>query len=402
MNNQLEQTLAIRGGSPIKRTPFGKGKRFSGRELEYLEQALNQETLFYDSGKFVGRFTEKFADMYGMKYCAASSSGTAAVHTALAVLGVGSGDEVIVPPITDMGGVIGVLAQGAVPVFADVDAHTYNMTPEGIEDAITDRTKAILATHLAGNPCDMDEILSIAHRRGVKVAEDCAQAYYSYYKGRLVGTFGDIGCFSTNDFKHISTGEGGMCVMNDNDLYNRAIRFVDKGYNRRAETLQEMRAVDSLCMNYRMTELQGAVGLAQLDRLKMLCEKREELGAMLTSLISDVEGISPPLVKQDCRSSYWFYMLRLDLQAFPGGNDSFATALKAEGIPAEAGYIGRCVYEYELMQKNERRYPKGLCPTAEAILGDCVKLPWSEFYTADDVSDIAAAIKKLSLHRMEL
>ena len=398
--------LSLHGGTPYKTTPFGTGKRFSGREMEYLQEALEQNTLFYYFGKLVTRFTQRFAQMMDMPYCTATSSCTAAVHTALGVLGVGPGDEVITAPITDMGGVIGILYQGATPIFADVNPHTYNMTPAAIEAAVTPRTKVILVTHLAGNPCDMDGILAVARSRGLFVVEDCAQSYYSYYKGRLVGTFGDIGCFSTNDFKHISTGEGGMCVMRDRALYEKALRFADKGYNRLGKTTQALRAVESLCPNYRMSELQGAVGLAQLERLEWICAQRRALGDALTQKLQGIDGVSVHKVEEGNQSSYWFYLARVDNEKFPGGHARFAQALTAEGVPVEAGYIGRCVYAYELFHNGSLphavHYPKGLCPVAEQVLGDCVKIPLSEFYTPADIDDIAGAIRKIGALRDSL
>ena len=228
------EKLALFGGRPVKTGPFGKGRRFGEAELQQLKEALDQNTLFYwsDNSSKVKTFSEKFASMYGMKYCVSVSSCTASIHTALGALGVTEGDEVITGPVTDMGSVIGILFQNAIPVFADLDPHTYNLNPESIEERITDKTKAILVIHLAGNPSDMDAIMGIAKKHGVYVVEDCAQSYLSYYKGKLAGTFGDAGCFSTNDFKLISTGDGGMIIMNDEDLYNRAFRFADKNYDR--------------------------------------------------------------------------------------------------------------------------------------------------------------------------
>lgn len=405
--------LAIHGGDPYKTTPFGSGKRFGGKELAYLEEALAQNTLFYSSGRFVKRFAEAFAGLYGMPYCVAMSSGTAAVHTALGVLDVGPGDEVIVPPVTDMGSIIGILYQNAVPVFADIDPHTYNITPEAIERAITPRTKVILLTHLAGNPCDMDPIMALARQHGIYVVEDCAQSYMTYYKGRLVGTIGDIGCFSTNDFKHISTGDGGMCIMRDQALYEAAVLFTDKGYNRFATNTLQMRTVDRLCMNYRMAELQGAVGLAQLEKLPWICEQRGRLGEALTERITGIDGLSPHRVEAGNRSSFWFYLLRIDANAFPGGNARFGEALKAEGIPVEIGYIGRCIYTYALFHNGAMQahfpyaedafpYRDGLCPTAEQVLAECIKVPINEYYTQQDIEDIAGAIHKISEARGSL
>ncbi|MDG0813587.1 DegT/DnrJ/EryC1/StrS family aminotransferase [Cohnella rhizosphaerae] len=290
----MAEALAIHGGPKVKTTPFGTGKRFGEEELKELREALEQDTLFYHYGEKVKSFLKKFNEMYGVRYSVAASSGTAAIHVALGAAGVTAGDEVITSPITDQGTVIGILYQNAIPVFADVLPDTYNMDPASIEARITKRTKAIVAVHLAGNPCDMDAIMAIARKHGLKVIEDCAQSYMSVYKGKLVGTIGDYGCFSTNDFKHISTGDGGMVTVNSGDAEDYAIvhAFADKNYERFDTKVS--RDIHHLAPNYRMTELQGAVGIAQLDKLAWICDKRQEYGTMLTDGLTGIPGILPP------------------------------------------------------------------------------------------------------------
>ncbi|MEW6230490.1 MAG: aminotransferase class V-fold PLP-dependent enzyme, partial [Bacillota bacterium] len=188
--------LALHGGPRTKVTPFGTGQRFGEEELAELREALEQNTLFYWYGKKVKQLCAEFAAFYNLPHCVATSSGTAAIHVALASLGVGVGDEVITSPITDWGTVIGILYQGSVPIFADVDPHTYNLDPGSVEARITQKTRIILVVHLAGNPCDMDGIMALARKYGLRVVEDCAQSYLCRYKDQLAGTFGDFGCFS--------------------------------------------------------------------------------------------------------------------------------------------------------------------------------------------------------------
>jgi len=388
----MEQ-LAIFGGTPVKTTPFGQGRRFGEEELQQLKEALEQNTLFYWHGKKVKGFCEKLAGIYGIPHCAAASSGTAAIHTALGALGIDPGDEVITTPITDMGTVIGILYQGAVPVFADLDPYTYNPDPRPIEANITDKTRAILVVHLAGNPADMDAIMDIAERHSLKLIEDCAQSWLSYYKGRLAGTMGDIGCFSTNEFKHISTGDGGAVLMRDEMLYRKALMFADKNYDRIGGLA--IRNCESLAPNYRMTELQGAVGLAQLDKLAGICARRGEIGERITREITGLPGIHPPKILEGCRSSYWFYMMRIDAAAAGVDAQGFTQALKAEGIPASHGYIPTCIYEYPLFKGV---YPKGLCPVSEEILETSVKFSVSEFWTDEDVAEVIAAIRKVAAY----
>ncbi|GGD47329.1 DegT/DnrJ/EryC1/StrS family aminotransferase [Paenibacillus nasutitermitis] len=406
-----EVKLAIHGGSKVKTTPFGTGKRFGLEEAKELLEALEQNTLFYHFGGKVKRFLGDFNDIYGVKHSVATSSGTAAIHVALGVAGIAVGDEVITSPITDQGTLVGILYQNAIPVFADLDPHTYNLDPKSVEARITPRTKAILVVHLAGNPCDMDAIMAIADKYGLKVIEDCAQSYLSRYKGRLVGTIGDYGCFSTNDFKHISTGDGGIVTINSGseEDYFRTHAFADKNYQRFGTSV--VRDLSFLAPNYRMTELQGAVGIAQLKKLQWICDKRRAYGDRLTAGICDLPGIHPHQVTAGSESSYWFYMLRVDETQLSCTRDEFAEALSAEGISCGAGYISQPVYMQPMFQKKQAykgshfpfdlsdcSYDEGLCPNAEEILKSGVRLPVNEFFTEDDVEDMIQGIRKVALY----
>jgi len=406
------EALAIHGGTPVKTAPFGTGMRFGEEELNELGEALNQNTLFYHFGHKVKQFLADFNGMYGVKYSVATSSGTAAIHVALGAAGVTVGDEVITSPITDTGTVIGILYQNAIPVFADLDPGTYNMTPESIEARITPRTKAIVAVHLAGNPCDMDPIMEIARKHNLKVVEDCAQAYLTEYKGRLVGTIGDYGCFSTNDFKHISTGDGGIVTINSGDEadYQITHAFADKNYHRFGNVVQ--RDITGLAPNYRMTELQGAVGIAQLKKLPWICERRTAYGDRITEGISGIPGIRPHKVEEGNRCTYWFYMLRVNEAELGCTREQFCKALEAEGIPNRAGYIPKVVYLQPMFQNKSAyrgsqfpfnlsdgvSYAGGACPEAESILETAVQIPLNEFYTERDIEDIVSAIRKVASH----
>ena len=405
------EKLALHGGEKAKTVPFSKGKRFDGSELKYLQEALEQNDLFYWSGNQVKTLNKKFAEMYGTKYCTASSSGTAAIHVALGAVGVTEGDEVITSPVTDVGSLIGILYQNAIPVFADIDPNTYNMDPKSIEAKITDKTKAILVVHLAGNPADMDEIMAIAKKHNVKVVEDCAQAYMCYYKGKLTGTFGDIGCFSLNNYKHISAGDGGLCIMNDEELYWAALRFADKNYDRRNGIPN--RNIPYIAPNYRMNELTGAVGRAQLERVEWICEQRWQKGSKISAALEKIDGVTPPLVREGNKSSYWFYMFRVEKELATA--DEFLEALKAEGVSGAKGYIPELVYEYDMFQNltgypgthapfdskyygKEISYPKGLCPVAEETQERCIKIGMNEFYSDQDVDEIIHAIEKVAAY----
>lgn len=407
------EELAIHGGTPAKTTPFGKGSRFAGNELKYLKEALEQNTLFYWFGKKVKELTESFASLHGAKYCMATSSGTAAIHTALGAIGLTAGDEVITSPVTDMGTVIGVLFQNAVPVFADLDPDTYNLDPKSVEAHITPRTKAIVVVHLAGNAADMDPIMEIARRHGIYVIEDCAQSYMCRYKGRLVGTIGDIGCFSLNDFKQISAGDGGLVLTNSRELYENCFKFADKNYNRLANDMAAMRKVEYLAPNYRMTELQGAVGLAQVEKLPDVCAKRNRFGERISEELRKLPGFYPPKVYEGGYHTYWFYLFRIREEETGFTAQELVDMLKAEGIPALKGYIPACIYEYELFLEHTAYqnthcpfdcphhpepvvYEHGICPSAEEILETSVRINFDEFSTEEDLADIVHALRKIS------
>ncbi|UNK16439.1 DegT/DnrJ/EryC1/StrS family aminotransferase [Paenibacillus sp. N3/727] len=406
----MEQ-LALYGGPQSKTTPFSTGKRFGEEEATELLEALEQNTLFYHFGEKVKHFLSDFNVMYGSKYSVATSSGTAALHVALGAAGVTVGDEVITSPITDQGTLIGILYQNAVPVFADLEPNTYNLDPKSVIARITPKTKAIIVVHLAGNPCDMDPIMDIAHRYGIKVIEDCAQAYLTKYKGRLVGTIGNYGCFSTNDFKHISTGDGGMVLVNSGEEkdYATTHAFADKNYRRLGTTLE--RGTKFIAPNYRMTELQGAVGIAQLKKLPWICERRRTYGDRMNATLSSVPGIHIPKVNAHDECTYWFYMFRLEMNALTCDRDEFCKALEAEGIPNRAGYIPEVCYMQPLFQNrqaylgshfpfdlSDTTYSQGICPVAEEILQTAVQIPLNEFYSEQDVEDIIRALQKVAAH----
>src|SRR5947208_8743061 len=255
---------------------------FGAEELKLLRQALVSQNLCCIGGQMVSSFEKEFAYTYGVPYGVASTSGTAAIHVALGALDLNPGDEVITAPITDLGTIIPILYQNAIPIFADID-NTYNMDPADVERKISPRTRAIIVVHLFGNPCDMDAIVDIAKRHGIALIEDCSQAHLAEYKGKYVGTIADIGCFSFQQSKQMTTGDGGMTITSNKSYYERMKLFADKGYARKG---WGARAYLFHALNYRMNELTGAVGLAQLKKIKGVVAKRRELGERLSALLS--------------------------------------------------------------------------------------------------------------------
>jgi perosamine synthetase len=364
-------------------------KTYGSEELKLVVAALRSQNLFSIDGKLTTAFESEFASTYGVPYGVASSSGTAAIHTALGALDLNSGDEVITAPITDMGTVAPILMQNCIPVFADVDS-SYNIDPVDVERKITPRTRAIIAVHLFGNPCDMDALVDISRRHGVALIEDCAQAHLTRYKGRFVGTIGDIGCFSFMQSKHMTTGEGGMTITSNKAYYERMKFFVDKGYARKG---WGPRAYLFLAPNYRPTELLGALGLAQLKKVEGVVNKRRELGEYLTNLLSNIDGVKPAPVTDGAQHSYWLYPISVDKAI---DINVLAKAMLEEGVWVSAGYIGRPIYlcsealsakkTYGQTQcpftckyvTKEYEYKDGLCPSAEEALRHLICFPFDE------------------------
>ena len=373
--SRLESSLAIDGGPRVKEIPFGTGQRYGDEELEQLRQTLAQQTLFYTDGEKVTDLCRRAAARLGVSHATAVSSGTAAVHSALAAAGVRPGDHVVTSPISDAGTVIGILFQGAVPLFADLDPHTYALDLDSLANSITDRTRVVMPVHLGGTPGPMDDILAIARERDCLVIEDCAQAWGATYKGRPVGSLGDLGTFSLNENKQISCGDGGLVVA-DSDQLARGVRlFADKFYDREAEVRI---SPPYLGANYRMTELQAAVSLAQLEKLDNIVERRVAHGARLTEGLRGIAGLYPMLAPEGSQSSYWFYLFRIDPAVLGIDNRRFAESVSAEGVPTLPGYIKECIYQWDMLAKKqvfpgtewpvaEVDYGTGLCPTAEAF-----------------------------------
>jgi perosamine synthetase len=398
-------TPAIAGGAPVKATPYARAERYGEVELNQLREALAQQTLFYAQGKKVFELERRFAATTGVKHAVACSSATAAIHAALIALDVSPGDEVIVAPITDMGSVVPILWQGGVPVFSDLDPLTYNVTAESVARCITDKTRAIIAVHLAGNSCDLDGLNRVATAAGVPLIEDCAQAHGCTYRGRPVGSFGAVGCFSLNEFKHIACGDGGVVVIDDDALARKLRLATDKAYDRSPGVA--VRDPRFLANNYRMTELQAAVAIAQLEKLPSIIARRRSWCDRLTDQFRDLPGLILPRPTPGCEHAWWFYMLRVEPQRLGANATDFAAALKAEGVPAAAHYIGRCVYEYPLFADHSafahgpphpfaaRMYAHGDCPNAETILDTCVILAINEGYSDADLDDTVRAFRRV-------
>lgn len=404
--------LAIDGGTKaIEHKMPGvltaSGRTFGEEEEALVVQALRSGCLSRNGGTMVHQLEREFAAAIGVEHAVACSSGTACVHLAVAALDLEPGDEVIVPPITDIGSILPILWQNAMPVFADVNPLTMVLDPASVEANITPRTKAVIAVHLAGNCCPMDELLAICRRHGIVLIEDASQAYWTEYKGKLVGSMGDMACFSLQQSKHISCGEGGLMVTSNAGYARRALLFSDKAWPRDSGTLGSCRFL-FLSQNYRMSELNGAVALAQLRKVKDIVERRRLRAAQLIEELKGVEGVAPPYTPAEIKHSYWLFMLRVT----EADTQAFGDALVAEGVPAWVRYIVDPLYlspiftqpstyghsGYPFTQYSHQPYQRGLCPGSEQALAQVIAIQWNENYSEEHVRQIATAIRKVASH----
>ena len=376
-------TAASTASTPIVDEPVPLPQRWGEAELARLTAMVQQSSLFYWKGPQTTALLEEFRKLYPLKYCFPCSSGSASLHVAVAALRLKPGEEVIVAPITDMGSVIGILYQQGVPVFADLDPHSYNLDPAAVRRAITSKTRAIMAVHLAGNPCDLTALSAIAREHKIALIEDCAQSWGARHRGTPVGLVGDFGCYSFNDFKHIACGDGGIVATNSEEYGPGLSRWGDKYYDR----VVGGREIDELAPNYRISEPQSAVAAAQLTKLSDIVARRFHIGEFLTSQLTAAPGVIAPSVAPGDTHSYWFYMLRLELARFKVSRADLSAALNAEGVACGAGYIPRPVYRYPVFQNHnffggawpvrdsgltQMDYREVSCPVAQAILDDCL------------------------------
>ena len=406
--------LAVNGGQPVRTARLPSvgdisGRTFGDEEIANLTEVINSGKLFRYGGKFVDKFEQDFAAKLNMKHAVAVTSGTAAIHTALGALNSDIACEMITTPITDMGTVAPIMLQNCIPIFADLELDYYDLSPASIESRITDKTKAIIVVHLFGQPADMDAILALGKKYNIAVIEDCCQSYLSQYKGKLVGTMGEIGCFSLQQSKHMSSGDGGILVTNDDELARRARLFADKGWPRGGG----VREYGFLGLNYRMNELTGAVATAQVGKVESVVARRRAAASAVTERLAGVPGVLTPKVREGCEHSWWQYPFMIDEQALTVSPKEFAAAVSAEGVSVGHGYIGQPIYMCQILQDKatygksqcpfscphygkELTYKAEDCPNTLEILRRLLIAPCNELFTEKDVDDIATAITKVA------
>jgi perosamine synthetase len=385
----MSDKLAIDGGPKTRSEPFPRWPLLGPEDVSAVAEVLDSGKLTQLSGRFVADFEAAFAKWQGAEHCVATSSGTTAIHTALIALGVGAGDEVIVPAHTFIASATPVLHQGATPVFADVDERTFCISPESVRERITDRTRAIIAVHLNGHPADLDALLKIARPRGIAVIEDAAQAHGATYKRRKVGTIGDAGCFSFWEDKIITTGgEGGAIIAAGDALIERMRRIRNHGEG----PVEGERAYYHLDLgyNYRMTAMQAATGLVQLHKLDEYLIARRRNAAHLTAQLAQIPHIEPPFVADYAVHSYYKYICRISRES---GIDiaRFVAAVASEGLPISRRYPTPLPQQPVFRDAG----PGAACPVAERLSGELFTLLVHPTASTADMDDYAAAIGKV-------
>lgn len=384
------EKLAILGGEPVRRKPFASYPVFDERELSALREVL-ESGIWGGYNPKVAEFEESFANFHNARFGITAANGTVTLETALAAAGIGAGDEVIVPPISFIATATAVLRIGATPVFADIDEATYNLDPARVREALTERTRAVIPVHFAGQPADMDALMDIAKRHQLFVIEDCAHAHGAAWKGKSIGSFGHFGSFSFQASKNLTAGEGGFLTTNDEELAEIARSICNQGRRTGGGWYEHVR----LGTNYRLTGWQAAILLAQFSRMPEQIERRNENARFLNEQLSGIDLISTPFVDErvTCHS-YYLYMIRLNLDRFPGiTKDNFVKALTAEGIPCSAGYP-HPLYKNRVF--NDYKHIRHNCPQAEEMCSSSFWLSHEIMLSEpDNLNDVASAFEKI-------
>ena len=408
----MRDRIALEGGTPIR----GRDNPLPGlfpREIgpnvrRYVEEVLASGF----TSDHTARFERAWAAACGTKHAVGIDNCTSAVHTAVAAAGVEPGDHVVVSAISDYGSVAGILWQNALPVFADCDLRTGNVTAETIAAAITPRTRALIVVHFYGLMCDMDPIVALARERGLPLIEDACQTPLAEYKGRKAGSMGMAGCFSFDAEKHFSTDHGGALITDDDAVDAASRKFAllrgsvpVPGYGR---------IHDSIGANYRYGAVLSAIALGQLEMLPEQNRRRTAVAARLSERLAGVPGIETPFVVPGSTPIWWLYFVRFRLEEFDADLDTLARALVAEGLPGGTGryyllpesltYLrdqghmyGRSPFPFDYFPAQDvPAYGAEACPVARRHLSEVFRWPWTDRYSERDVDDMAAMIARVA------
>ncbi|WP_347338310.1 UDP-4-amino-4,6-dideoxy-N-acetyl-beta-L-altrosamine transaminase [Tumebacillus amylolyticus] len=393
------EKLALLGGTPVRTSVLSYGQQWiEEQDIQAVVDTLKSP--FITQGPAIDAFELAVAESCGAKYAVAFTNGTAALHGAAFAAGIGPGDEVITSPITFVASSNCVLYMGGTPVFADIDPRTYNLDPEVVRGKITDRTKALIPVDFTGQPADMEAFRKLADEHGLVLIEDAAHSLGASYQGRKVGTLADMTMFSFHPVKHITTGEGGIIVTDSEEYAEKLRLFRSHGITREPSMLTKpeegpwYHEMHALGYNYRMTDLQAALGNSQMKRLDEFVARRREIVAAYDQAFAEFDGIVTPFQQEDTNSSWHLYILRFTRDKFTASRKEIFEALRAEGIGVNVHYIP--VYTQPYYQA--LGYEKGLCPHAEALYEEIVTIPLFPKMTSEDIEDVVRAIGKVHAH----
>lgn len=354
-----------------------------GREIEYLSNCVKANWIS-SKGNYVTKFENEFSRFCNADYGIATSSGTTAIHLALAALGIGKGDEVIVPTLTMIATANPVIFTGATPVFVDSEPNTWNIDVNAIEERITERTKAILPVHIYGHPVDMDSLMNLAKKHNLFVIEDAAEAHGAEYKGKIVGCLGDVGCFSFYTNKIITTGEGGMAITNSPVISEKLNSLRDLAHSKEKRYLHY-----EIGFNYRMTNLQAAVGLAQMERINEFIDNRRRNAKLYNTILKEVKGVTLPPEADWAKNIYWLYSILIE-KNFGINRDELLNELLKKGIETRPFFIP--------MHKQPVFKRMGLIsgdfPVADELCAKGICLPSSSSLTEKQLLYVCEAIKE--------
>ncbi|MCK5541089.1 MAG: DegT/DnrJ/EryC1/StrS family aminotransferase [Desulfobacterales bacterium] len=350
--------LAILGGESLIDKQLKPYRSIGPLEIKAVEETMRTGVIsgFYGDfcnefwgGPKVNEFENTWASRFDVRHAVTVNSATSALYAAIGAIGISPGDEVIVPPYTMSATVMAPIVYGGIPVFADIESDTFGLDPESVRQAITSKTKAILTVNLFGHTSQLDELMDIAKQNNIYLIEDNAQGPLAEDNGRLAGTIGHIGVFSLNYHKHIHTGEGGICVTDDDNLALRMKLIRNHGENV-VEPLEIDDLTNLIGFNFRLTEIQAAIGIEQLKKIDHHVEKREKIAKSLSESLNDLPGIFPPIIRKGCRHVFYVWGAKFDEKIVGVSRDVFSKALEMEGFPHFTGYC-KPLYHLPVFQK---------------------------------------------------
>ena len=387
--------LAIHKGKAIRKDYLSYGRQYvDDDDINAVVKILQSDYL--TTGPQIEAFEKSVADYVGSKYAVAVSSGTAALHMACYAAGITKGDEVIVAPLTFAASANCVLYCGGTPVFADVNGQSYNIDPKEIAKQISSKTKAIIPVDFTGQSVDIDEIRRIAAKHNLLIIEDSAHALGSEYKGKKVGTQADMTVFSFHPVKPITTGEGGMVVTDDEGLYKKMLLFRSHGITRDPELLTKNEGPwyyeqKDLGYNYRITDIQCALGISQMNKLNDFIERRRSIVKLYDEALADVVEVVTPYEEDFSNSGWHLYIIKLNLDMLKGTRKEIYTALQCENIGVNVHYLPVYLHPYY----KSLGYKEGLCKNAEYLYERIITLPLFPGMTDQDITDVINGVKKV-------